>query len=572
MTSHAKKSLVSGKPAFKFKFTVTLEYLELRLKKDWKPKNLQIVWSRGQRHRVFTVSKELIEYRTNVSDSIEYEVGNVNWERGTSSALLVTLYKSSEDAEKFLKKEYVFSLEDNRGLTRRKLAIFPLNIADYASLEPDSTPLEMEFKTLSNKTMAVTAGLHVNCQFVKKGTSNDDDMISNFSHVSDYEAEYRRMTMSLDEENNGVFEFRCPLQQPHSNVAILQGRAQQTKSQLLLDLNIAEKSDIRHLRPADSPNLTPKSDENGVSSSDGEQGSGTKKNNRSLPDIPIPDYSPEVSIPERKKRHRLSAVNLDAVTPPPTPVDRKTSKGNILATLRSGVRAVLHGRKGSLNSDSDMDAIPDMLKSATLPVSPTSPFSKITDNDDSKRIALQLLHLEAKNQELLLQCGSLEDENTMLRREKEDLQMEVGELQLLVEELRSRLIHAEADRQDNTTEKEKFFEKLDLKGWLCKRGVKGGPIGKRWQRRWFSISREGYLYYYKSNDNNIPRGFIALDLILAVEDVFPPHQDKNNGSFNVITDGRVYELMAYDQEEKEKWINALDFIRSWRSQMYNISL
>ena len=80
---------------------------------------------------------------------------------------------------------------------------------------------------------------------------------------------------------------------------------------------------------------------------DSEQGSGRNKNSRSLPDIPVPDYSPELSIPERKKRHRLSAVNLDAVTPPPTPVDRKTSKGNILATLRSGVRAVLHGRKVS---------------------------------------------------------------------------------------------------------------------------------------------------------------------------------------------------------------------------------
>ncbi len=46
--------------------------------------------------------------------------------------------------------------------------------------------------------------------------------------------------------------------------------------------------------------------------------------------------------------------------------------------------------------------------------------------------------------------------------------------------------------------------------------------------------------------------FIALDLILAVEDVFPLHQDKNNASFNVITNGRAYELMARDEEEKER--------------------
>ncbi len=46
--------------------------------------------------------------------------------------------------------------------------------------------------------------------------------------------------------------------------------------------------------------------------------------------------------------------------------------------------------------------------------------------------------------------------------------------------------------------------------------------------------------------------FVALDLILVVEDVLPTNQDKNNASFNVITDGRVYELMARDEEEKEK--------------------
>ena len=46
--------------------------------------------------------------------------------------------------------------------------------------------------------------------------------------------------------------------------------------------------------------------------------------------------------------------------------------------------------------------------------------------------------------------------------------------------------------------------------------------------------------------------FVALDLILMVEDVLPLHQDKNNASFSVITDGRVYELMARDEDEKER--------------------
>ena len=52
-------------------------------------------------------------------------------------------------------------------------------------------------------------------------------MISNFSHVSDDDEEYRRMTLSLNEDNSGGFEFRCPLQQTHSNMGILKNRAAQ---------------------------------------------------------------------------------------------------------------------------------------------------------------------------------------------------------------------------------------------------------------------------------------------------------------------------------------------------------
>ena len=50
-----------------------------------------------------------------------------------------------------------------------------------------------------------------------------------------------------------------------------------------------------------------------------------------------------------------------------------------------------------------------------------------------------LRELEARNQELCLQCGNLERENAVLQRDAEELQTEVGELQLLVEDLRNRV-------------------------------------------------------------------------------------------------------------------------------------
>ena len=69
-----------------------------------------------------------------------------------------------------------------------------------------------------------------------------------------------------------------------------------------------------------------------------------------------------------------------------------------------------------------------------------------------------------------------------------------------------------------------------------------------------------FLLFIQSTNIILFFSFIALDLILAVEDVFPTVQDKNNASFNVITDGRTYELMAHDQEEKAKYGASFHFL------------
>eukprot|EP00112_Aurelia_sp_Birch-Aquarium-sp1_P010880 Seg2302.2 transcript_id=Seg2302.2/GoldUCD/mRNA.D3Y31 product="EH domain-binding protein 1" protein_id=Seg2302.2/GoldUCD/D3Y31 len=577
MTSMAKK--IVGRPALKFKFSVTLEYLEVRLKKEWRPKNLQLVWSRGQRQRDFVVDKDMIKYMKVGDDEVPIEVASASWQQQETATLLVTLYKNTE-ASKFRRKEYSFALEDNLGLTRRKLAIFPLNLAEYASLEHGSEPLEMEFKPLSNKVESVMAGIQITCDFIKQGVSSDDDMISNFSHVSDDDEEYRRMTMSLNEDNSGAFEFRCPLQQTYNNMGILKNRAAQTKSQLLQDLNISDKTSLNLMGNGECPTAEKQVGSENKPSPEESNPEPVKTTNNASDKVnlrvPLSNGSPRQTRAE-KKRRRLSALLDERAT---TTENRKSSKGILLFnTLRSGMRAVFSGRKESMNFDSDSGIMSDPSRPASLSTVSNASTGSIANNgvrnensDDYQKLQTKVVELEARNQELCLQCGNLERENAVLQRDADELQTEVGELQLLVEDLRNRLVHAEANRKSSAVETNKIFEQMNLRGWLCKRGVKGGPLGKRWQRRWFSVDANGYLYYYKSNNNEIPRGYIPLDLILAVEDVFPTLQDKNNASFNVITDGRVYELMAHDQEEKERWINALDLIQSWRSQMANVNL
>lgn len=560
-----KRSGSPQSPAFKFKFSVTLEYLEIHKKADWKPRNLQLTWRRGQRQRDFHVSNDVLKCKSENSDDPEYVIATANWEQPTRSSLLVTLYKKVEDSPTFKRKEYLFSLEDARGPTKRKLAVFPLNIAEYASEQPISHPLEMEFRTLSNRTKSVTAGVHIDCQFVKKGTSTDDDMISNFSHVSDDDEEYRRLTLHVDEDVCGTV-ISCPLQQSKSSTAVLQSRALQTKSELLLDLNIAEQSNLVIMNGLESSAAAFKNpdEENMVFTPDDSPFIANADSGVTLgpPELDL------CQMNEVKERRRLSALTDHRVNvKEEETLDQKTSKGNIFTTLKSGVKAVFQGRKGSISNglqspDTQHDGPMFQSKSTTS----TSSMSSF-DESESDRLKRKIFELETRIEELCAQCGNLEQENVSLKRDTEELQMEVGELQLLVEDFQSRLVYTEAERPRASAEADKLFEKMNLRGWLCKRGVKGGPLGKRWQRRWFEMDARGYLYYYKCNNNEVPRGFIALDLILAVEDVFPTVQDKNNASFNVITDGRTYELMAHDQEEKAKWINALDFIRSWRSQM-----
>ena len=41
-------------------------------------------------------------------------------------------------------------------------------------------------------------------------------------------------------------------------------------------------------------------------------------------------------------------------------------------------------------------------------------------------------------------------------------------------------------------------EKTAFDGWLTKQGGKG--LGVNWRRRWFILTYDKYLYYYKSPD------------------------------------------------------------------------
>jgi hypothetical protein len=151
----------------------------------------------------------------------------------------------------------------------------------------------------------------------------------------------------------------------------------------------------------------------------------------------------------------------------------------------------------------------------------------------------------------------------MLKDQVAELREEVMELQQQVEELNIKLNLSEASKAKLSTEKEITEARLALKGWLMKRGVKG-PTAHIWRRRWFCVNEDNScLYYYKGNNDKQPQGMINLKMVEGVEEQSLDLQDKNNASFNVITKGRVFELMAIDEKAMRRWIQSLETLRNW---------
>ncbi|KAK3735357.1 hypothetical protein QZH41_000449 [Actinostola sp. cb2023] len=125
------------------------------------------------------------------------------WSPPNAVELVVTLYKDS--AGNFKKKDYFFVIETHvPDAERKKLAIFSCNMADFACLDTNEFDLEMEFKPQSKKVGLAKLGAKIKCEFVKQGSAYDDDMESNFSHISETEFKQRinELTDFSDDEDD----------------------------------------------------------------------------------------------------------------------------------------------------------------------------------------------------------------------------------------------------------------------------------------------------------------------------------------------------------------------------------
>lgn len=108
-------------------------------------------------------------------------------------------------------------------------------------------------------------------------------------------------------------------------------------------------------------------------------------------------------------------------------------------------------------------------------------------------------------------------------------------------------------------------------GYLYKRG----KIVKNWKQRWFVLDPEkGELAYFDSNADKKCHGIIYLKDILSVAEAEPQivpllKPGENSYFFNVVTQKRVYHLMALRDYERAEWIERIkEALRTYQHLLF----
>ncbi|RMX58308.1 hypothetical protein pdam_00000070 [Pocillopora damicornis] len=559
--------------ACKFRFTVTYEYVDLKCNNRWQPSCLSIVWFRSHRSKVSEKPTSKVSITDEKTGIVSYAA---NWFPPNSVDLVVTLYKDFTGVM-FRKKDYMFVLENVTADARKKLAIFPCNMAEYASLDMEVFDLEMEFKPLSKKIVSARIGAKVRCEFIKEGRADEDDMQSNFSHLS--EAEFKSRLSELAECSDEEEEEEEEENSKPRELNKLADRSKHTWSQFIDEMKTLEYRNVAMLgNPladvtvsgnnqayADdtSKEITHVSQETASEEADTKRSKLLERDRdrRKVVSAAFEDLK-ESTIPEEDGEEDLEDMSINL----------SSSAMSSLSSFKNKFQFSFSGKNKRRSSDSSSAELPGNIE--TVPsetrekrVSDWLQENPHEDGDSQLRVE----QLEKDNMNLRAAYQKLVTKVTDLEKEKTDMQSELEQLGIMAEFGKSDFARERDELQAEITELQMLVEDLrmqlcEVRGWLCKRGVKG-LTGRKWRRRWFSTDKDSRLYYYQKNNNTSPRGFIDLDVIIAVQDQPPSQQDINNACFNVVTPTRTYELMAHDEQEKLRWINALDYLRHWRNRL-----
>ena len=511
---HKKKST-------KFLVTTSYKSIDLEFSDNYEPDDINIKWWRQLRATdSLKLGESPVWNKTRVNDN-GFIAGKANFRFDCKPTLKVTLHRSKKSL--FERKAYRFAIESIRANGKLKvLACTELDLSQYADATVDTQYIALTLEPKRKYVLKAVINMSLNFEILRMGDSKDVDMISTWSRQSSNIEVYPTNEMDTNDtfEGNSIFDL---------SVGSIIGKIQELKSDLLMQTNDIEGF-MNQLSQCQLVIIVSNS------SSCEESAQITSCVNEFYSKVK-PKFGDKIElfyISADNKQTQLEPSQL--ACPMIVPLSQLHDNLTQEFEIHKAPNLIVLSRDGIVVCASDFVSIQTYLSTDYCelniekwlePPMPLVPLVKQTiESADNKRVCRSLPNTELENKISCLRKKSL-------RR--------TSMFSILETPIGKNKSTSPMQAEDN------------VKATLMKRGV-SGITGRRWRLRQFQY-QNGKIIYSDPKKNEV-KGHIDLSEVNFFDIVPSDKQDKNNGSFNIITRDRVFEMQARDSDHMNLWIEA----------------
>ena len=512
------------------KFLVSSHYkkIDIQFNHSYNVNEFNIKWSRQFRTTDSINFQGSTVWNETGTDEIGSCLGQAIYRYTCKPCLKVTLHKNKKGA--FEKKLYKYSLESiGYDQKVKTFASAEIDLSEYADLSGSEHNIAIQLEPKKKYVLKAVIYLSLSFEFIRSGSSKDDDMISTWSRESldldafkpdDLDDSGEVMDLSVNSLVHKMKELSSDVVVRESNFF-----ENLTNCQLIVIICNAE---FTHLSPeliATTNNFYSKVKAKFgdtvelfyLSFDKDEEAFTTALNTHKLRCPAIKPFS---------KLHSTLSQNYD-ITKVPYLIVLSQDKLVGCASNFSSISAHLDNKNAERRVEKWLGN-KRVLKIASAPN--LSTFS--SPSEDSAEHAETLPSEELENKILCLREKNLSRKSRISQYMGKEV------------ELNKRVSILQAE--------------TNLKTRLMKRGQ--GFKGKIWRMREFQYE-DGKIIYIDAKKNEV-KGHINISKILSFDLVPKDDQDKNEASFNIVTSDRVYEMQARDYEHMTTWINAAAILQN----------
>ncbi|KAI6648855.1 hypothetical protein LOD99_6929 [Oopsacas minuta] len=511
------------------KFLVTISYksIDFEFAQHFEPDDINIKWWRQFRTTdSLKIGESPIWNKTRVDDN-GFSGGQAIYRFSCSPTLRVTLHKAKKDKESFERKVYRFAIESIRYDGRAKtLASTELDMSDYATALGDTQYLAIALEPKKKYVLKAVINLSVNYEFIRSGNSKDADMISTWSRESlEHLCNPEECDGNATFIGDGVWDL---------SVKSLARKIREYKGDLLVQ-GIEIQDFLKELSQCQLTVIIANSEcsegaSEIVSSVNSFYSAVTSKFGNKIEVIYLSfgkqddTQTIQVNCPRIKPYSGLHDVLIQDFDITTSPYLIVLSKDQLI-TCTSDPNSIL----SQINSKTCESIVEKWLTDAANNLHKHSTES-LPIKQANKEFTLQTVH----------SLPNLELENKISNIRKKVLR-------------RSSLFSGLQTVSEKTEPLTVIQAEYNIGGTLMKRGV-SGITGRMWRPRQFKY-QDGKIIYIDAKKNEV-KGHIDLSEVISFDILPIDKQDKNNGTFNIVTRDRVFEMQAMDNEQMKSWIDA----------------